>query len=129
MAAWNRALENTIRALGDYVENQMNDLVNPKASAAMTSLRMAFRSVARGLPLMHNACVRAGRKFNGDWIGDLRALTDLAEANHSDAAAKIRKALPLASEMIESFRKEKATSILAMTRLAKKKGIQYPRSN
>jgi hypothetical protein len=121
---WSPALERSIRDLGDYVERQMKDLLNPAASVTGTSLRVAFRGVVQGMPLMDEACTEAGIRFAG-WMGSLKALSDMAEENGSDAAAKIRKALPVAEQLTAAFTTENARGIRGKVKLAKSKGIEY----
>jgi hypothetical protein len=123
--AWTPELEARIRKVGDYVETQMKDLLNPGAGVTATSLRLAFRGATVGMVRMGDACMEAGIDWRGNWMGDLQKLCDLAGANNSDAADKIKKALPIAAQLTADFQTEDARGIRAKVRLAKSKGIQY----
>lgn len=125
MAQWTPELEERIRKVGDYVEKQMKDLLNPAAGVTGTSLRVAFRGATTGMVRMGDACMEAGIDFRGDWMRDLQKLCDIADANKSDAADKIKKALPIAAQLTTDFQAEDARGIHAKVRLAKSKGIQY----
>lgn len=120
MATWNPDMEPHLRKLGDYLETQIKDLLDPSTSVTGTSMRIMFRTMASGMRAIDHACDKAGMDFSGDWLGDLKTLCDLAEKNGSDAAAKIRKALPVAEELTDLFKKEHANGIREKIRVAKK---------
>src|SRR5690349_16024608 len=128
---WGGDLEGEIRELGDYVEKQMKDLLNPKASVTGSALRIAFRAVV-GTQMRDSIFRREGLDYTDfglkprhGWMEDLQTLVDLAEANKSDAADKIKKALPVAKELTEAFNNEKVKGIRAKIRYAKAKGLTY----
>lgn len=126
MAPWTPQLETLIRDLGEYVDTQMKDLLDPKGNSFTTSTRLAFRHASTGASAMKNACREAGWEFKGEWLGDLKKLCDLAEANSSDSAAKIKKALPVANELTSLFSSDDDSgSIRKKVKLVKAKGIQY----
>ena len=132
MLKWSNELEHEIRDLGDYVEKQMKDLLNPKASVTGSALRIVFRAVAEGKPLLDNI-----KRFENDsddflinrprnnWLADLKMLADLADANGSNAADKIKKALPVANELTDAFKAEKVAGIRGKIKYAKAKGLAY----
>jgi hypothetical protein len=119
MPSWNPDMEPHLRKLGDYLETQINDLLDPKTSVTGTSMRILFRTLSTGMRAIDHACDKAGMDFTGDWLGDLKTLCDLAEKNGSKSAEKIRKALPVAEELSDLFKKEKATTIRQKIRAAK----------
>jgi len=102
MTEWTPKVEQLIRDIGDYLEAQMKDLIDPSAGALGTSSRMAFRHASTGQRLMDRAEAELDCSLS-DWNGTLQKVIDLAEANNSDAAAKIKRVLPLAKRIADEF--------------------------
>ncbi|MDE1152337.1 MAG: hypothetical protein PW788_07355 [Micavibrio sp.] len=102
MTEWTPKVEQLIRDVGDYLEAQMKDLIDPAAGALGTSSRMAFRHASNGQRLMDRAANELGCNLS-DWNGSLQKVVELAEANNSDAAAKIKRVLPLAKRIADEF--------------------------
>lgn len=102
MPQWNARTEQLIRDVGDYLDAQMRDLIDPKAGTIGTSTRMAFRHASKGQYLMDRAQAELGCKLE-DWNNSLQAVIDLAEANGSNAADKIKTVLPLAKKIADEF--------------------------
>lgn len=102
MIQWTPKVEQLIRDIGDYLEDQMRDLIDQKAGVIGTSSRMAFRHASKGARLMDRAQDELNCNIN-DPDNSVQAVIDLAEANGSDAAAKIKKVLPLAKQIAKEF--------------------------
>ena len=102
MTQWTPKVEQLIRDIGDYLEDQMRDLIDQKAGVIGTSSRMAFRHASKGARLIDRAQTELGCNIN-DPDNSVQAVIDLAEANGSDAAAKIKKVLPLVKEIAKDF--------------------------
>jgi hypothetical protein len=124
-------LESHIRDLGDYVEKQMKDLLDTKKGVTGSALRIAFRAVV-GTQIMDSIMryesmdyTNFGLKPREGWLKDLQRVVDYAEANNSDAAEKIKKALPIATELTKEFGEQKVNGIRAKIKYAKAKGINY----
>jgi hypothetical protein len=125
MSQWTPELEQLISDLGYYVETQMKDLLDTRASAAASTARIMFRGVSTGHPLMKKTCKKAGFEFSGNWLGDLQKLADLAEKNNSAAADKIRKALPVATKLTADFKTHHLKSPKSMIKFSKQQKILY----
>ncbi|MEZ0262556.1 MAG: hypothetical protein ACAH80_16245 [Alphaproteobacteria bacterium] len=125
MTVWNKDLEDKIRKVGDYAEAQVKDLLDPKTPARRSVLRVLFRAVTQGVPAMKKAAVAAGWKFTNHWVPDMMTLADIAERNCSDAAEKIRKALPYVDDFVQTFRNKDAHTLLRQIQAQKKLNIKY----
>ncbi|MFA6992858.1 MAG: hypothetical protein WC269_06355 [Candidatus Gracilibacteria bacterium] len=124
MTEFTPKLEKLIREIGDYSETQMKDLLNPKAHPAASALRIAFRAVVDGEPLMKQAFTEAGWGYQQNWIPNLQKLVDIAEQNGSNAADQIKKSLPIATTLTAEY-KDSVSGILNQVKIAKQKNIQY----
>jgi len=102
MTQWNPTTEQLIRDLGDYLDAQMRDLIDPKAGVFGSSTRMAFRHASKGQYLVDRAGAELGCTPD-DWHGSLQRIVELAEANGSKAADKIKNVLPLAKRIADEF--------------------------
>ena len=102
MIQWTPKVEQLIRDIGDYLEDQMRDLIDQKSGVIGTSSRMAFRHASKGSRLLDRAQTELNCNIN-DPDNSVQAVIDLAEANGSDAAAKIKKVLPLAKQIATEF--------------------------
>ena len=129
---WDSKLEENIRKVGDYVEMQMKDLVNPKTSAVATTVRMLFNAYAGGGSLMHKTCREAGYELHGPGFHGLQKLVDIAEDNGSDAAEKIKKVIAVEDAIAEAYRNNSAVrgkatpaDILRRVKIAKQQNIQF----
>ncbi len=58
MTKWTPELEASIRAVGEYNEKQMKELLNPKTPVPVSALRIAFGSI-KGTSVMKKACKEA----------------------------------------------------------------------
>ncbi|MBI3441852.1 MAG: hypothetical protein HY052_08670 [Proteobacteria bacterium] len=133
MATWTPELEKLIRAVGEYAETQMKDILNPKASVIGTTLRALFRAVASdGGKLVPKACRQAGYEFKGPGFSDLQGLVDLAEQNDSTAAEKIKKVISTQQKLTEAYHKDPSikgtptpADIFRRVKVGKRQGIQY----
>jgi hypothetical protein len=125
MAKWTPKLEKLVEKLGDYNEAQMKSLLNPKVPAPASALRIAFRAVTQGEPTMKKAFKEAGWEYQQNWMGNLQKLSDLADQNGSDAAAKIKKTLPLARKISKLYTKDSVSGILNQVKAAKKLNIKF----
>lgn len=124
MTQWTPELEQLVRKLGDYNEKQMKDLLDTKALPVASALRIVFRAVTTGEPLIREAFKKAGWEYQQNWMGNLQKLADLADQNGSNAADKIKKALPVATEISKHY-KDSASGILTQIKIAKKLNIKY----
>ena len=131
MAAWTPKLESLIFKVGEYADTQIKDLIDPKAGAKASAVRIAFRYAAQGKPLMEKACKEAGFEFREDFdfvtgicTGCLYQLAGIAEQNGSHAAEKIRKVLPVAMEVMRGVTEEHG-SMVGQIKNIKQKNIQY----
>ena len=122
MPAWSPKIEKLIRKLGDYTDSQMKDLLDPKASAGGTALRAVFRGAAIGIPLRRRL-KKEGLQFD-DWLPGLQKIVDLAEQNGSDAAEKIKKSIPVATQLNAEMKSIQG-GMLKDIRYEKSKGIAY----
>lgn len=131
MTAWCPKTEQLIRDIGDFLDDNIRDVVNPKASTIATSARVAFNAKAKGVPLFRRLKDDLGIDIRKDWEGGLKQLADLCAVNGSDAGDKIRKVLPVAKQLSDEFGfglhaappgKLEAMKIL---KKIKKKGIDY----
>ncbi|MEZ0260970.1 MAG: hypothetical protein ACAH80_08170 [Alphaproteobacteria bacterium] len=102
MADWTPENEKLIRELGDFMDKQMRDVLDPKASTLGTSSRVAFNFASHGMGLFKRAEAQLGMDRK-DPHGALQKLVDLCEANGSDAAAKIKKVMPIAKQLADEF--------------------------
>lgn len=126
MTQWTPKLEKLIRELGEYTEKQMRDLLNPEAAATLSALRITFRGFTRGLPAMKKTCAEAGLDFeNYDWLSKLQKLAEIADQNNSDAADKIKKALPIANQLEQIFKQTGNNDPLSRIKTAKQQNIKY----
>lgn len=126
MTQWNPKLEQLIREVGDYTEKQMKDLLDPKTAATVSALRITFRGFTKGLPAMKKTCAEAGLDFeNYDWLNKLQKLAEIAEQNDSDAAEKIKKALPIAHHLERIFEQTGNDGALSRIKAAKQQNIKY----
>jgi hypothetical protein len=89
MTQWTPELEGLIRKVGEAMDKQMKDLVNPEKSVLGSGLRAAFRGRGGIHPLLKQVCNEAGVDFNPD--STMRALIKLCEENNSDAASNLKK--------------------------------------
>ncbi|MEZ0224523.1 MAG: hypothetical protein ACAH83_08220 [Alphaproteobacteria bacterium] len=124
MTEWNPETEKLIRDLGDYLDKQMKDMLNPRASAAGTALRSVFRAVAVGKPLKRR--MNKAGLTSVDYMKAMHATVELAEANSSDAGEKIKKILPVMEKLAREPDVEKGwllTQIKFMKKYAKDNGI------
>ncbi|MBI3440802.1 MAG: hypothetical protein HY052_03195 [Proteobacteria bacterium] len=123
MSSLPRKLDELIRDVGDYTEVQMKDLLNQKASTGGSALRMAFRFATTGKSVMKKACEEAGIQFEG-WLTSLNKLVEIAEKTGSTAADKIKKAIPVATQLTAEFEAQPG-GVLKKIKIAKLKNIQY----
>lgn len=126
MTEWNPETEKLIRDLGDYLEKQTNDALNPRASAAGTALRSIFRAVAAGKPLKRR--MKKAGLTSVDYMKGMHSMVELAEAHSSDAAEKIKKILPVMEKLAREPDMEKGgllTQIKFIKRYVKNNGISY----
>jgi hypothetical protein len=122
MTEWNPKIEMLIRELGDYTERQMKDLLKSDAPVTGTALRCVFRGVSTGIPLKRRL-QKEGLVFN-NWLDGLQSLVELSEKNGSNAAEKIKKALPVAEKLNDEF-KTVPGGVLKKIKYAKCKGLSY----
>lgn len=132
MTQWNSDIEASVRAAGDYADLQMKEMLRPDATAVASFLRMTFRAVA-GASVLTQACQDAGYKFSGPGFSSLQGLVDLAEANGSDSANKIKTVIRAETELKRVFKNDPAiqntrtaSDVLRRIGVAKTAGIQYP---
>lgn len=133
MTEWTPKLEKLIRNVGDYVETQLKDLVDPKATTAATALRMFFRAAATGAPLLKQTYKEADLPQHGSTRSmrvdnRLQALVEIAEKNGSDAASKIKRGIAVVEQMKKSASTAgKATlpDVLRRIRQAKQQNIKF----
>ncbi len=103
MAKWTPELEALIRTVGNAVDKQMQDFVNPKSGVLGSGLRTVFRSVTQVTPAVNKACKKAGLPQTRDWQGNMQKLIELAEQNGSNAADKIKKWLPVSKDIASQY--------------------------
>lgn len=127
MTEWNQKLETLIRKFAAYQDKQMRDAVNPKASAIASGLRMAFRAVAGGRSSYEKACQAAGLEASFDnavFEKNIQQMIDLAAQNGSNAADKLKKALPVGQQLAKDFSAH-PDDFLQNIKIAKQKNIKY----
>lgn len=131
MAEWSQKTEQLIREIGDFLDTNIRDVVNPKASTLATSARVAFNAKSKGVPLFKRLRDELGIDIRKDWEGGLKSLADLCEANGSDAGDKIKKVLPVAKQLFDEFGFGVHTAppgkleAMKMLKKIKKKGIDF----
>lgn len=131
MTDWNPKTEALIREIGDFIDAQLRDVVDPRASSLGTSARVAFNIKSKGVPLFRRAEKELGLDLKKDWEGGLKGLVALCEQNGSDAGAKICKVIPVARQLADEFgfglHKEPPGKLEALRLLKqiKKKGIRF----
>ena len=103
MTDWTPEIEALIRKLGDFIDQQMRDLLDYKSSAWGSALRIAFNVATTGKPLVQKTCKAAGIEYNGDILDAMKKIVAVADQNKSDAADKIKKALPYGEEFAVGF--------------------------
>ncbi len=133
MTEWTPDFENLVRKVGDYVEIQLKDLIDPKSTTIATALRMSFRAAATGAPLLKQTYKEAGLSrrdpLHSMWEdARLNELVKIAETNGSDAASKIKRGIAVVELMKKGADTEgKATLSDALRRIgrAKQKDIKF----
>jgi hypothetical protein len=126
---WNPSNEKLIRDIGDFIDKQVRDILDPNVSTPATITRL-FNARSTGEALFNRATKELGLDFKGDIEGAAKTIIETCEKNGSDAAAKIKKAVPVAKQLADEFglgpdskvSKWKAPILLAKV---KKKGIKY----
>jgi hypothetical protein len=130
MTDWTPENEKLIRELGDFMDKQMRDVLDPKASTLGTSSRVAFNFASHGASLFKRAEAQLGLDRH-DPHGSAQKLIDLCEKNGSDAAVKLKKVLPVAKQLADEFGfgpQSHEMGKLEQLRILKKiknKGIKY----
>jgi hypothetical protein len=132
MAKWSNELETEIRDLGEYVDKQMKDLLNPEAGVNGSALRIAFRHAFEGKQRLDNILrydsidyTNMGLNPRHSWTEDLKMLSDLADENMSTAGEKIKKALAVVPVLEEAFKTAGARGLRPKIRVAKSLGLPY----
>lgn len=133
MTEWTPNLEKLVRNVGDYVETQLKDLVDPKATAVATALRMSFRAATTGAHLLKQTYQEAGLSHQGSprsmWEDTrLKELVDIAEKNGSDAASKIKRGIAVVEQMKKNANatgKATLSDSLRRIRQAKQQNIKF----
>lgn len=129
MTEWNPKTEQLIRDLSDYVDAQMRDIIDPKASTLGTSSRCAFRHASTGAKLLQRAHDELGMG-PATWDADCERIIALAKENGSNAADKLAKIVPIAKQLSKEFglgpNDVEASKFEQLKRLkqVKKKGIK-----
>ncbi|TAL28380.1 MAG: hypothetical protein EPN97_14695 [Alphaproteobacteria bacterium] len=124
MTAWTPKLEAMIRAFGDIEERNTKDGCNPRLPMPVTVLRIAFRSTVKGQPLFNKICAEMGvtPDYLTGYSATLQKIIDLAAANNSDAADKLKLKLKFTRELNARF---KDVGGLARIKAAKKGEIKW----
>jgi hypothetical protein len=102
MTEWNPKNEQLIRDIGDFVDKQMRDILDPNVSTPAT-IKHLFNARATGMHLFERATKELGLDLKGDWEGSTKHIIDLCEQNGSDAADKIKKIIPVAQRLADEF--------------------------
>ena len=102
MTTWTPKLEQAIRAVGDFLEAQGKDGVDPGPSIEDTVKSLTARFNTVGAPVMLTAFKEAGLPANWTlYDSNLQQLIDLAKMNNSDAADKIIRASTFETELLK----------------------------
>ncbi len=98
-------LDQLVQKLGDYVEANYNELVNPKHSTARSTLVIIFRAAAGGTPLLRKTAKELGIPVTG-WHTTLDKIIEATEARGSKAADKI-KAITVKTKALDKIYDDK----------------------
>lgn len=125
MAEWTPKLEALVRDFAECEERNTKDGCNPRMPMAVSVLRIAFRSSTKSQPLYKKICAEMDipADYNTKYCDTLQKIVDLAAANGSDAADKLKKKLSFTQELNERF---KDMGGMAKIKAAKKGRIRYP---
>lgn len=125
MTAWTSKLEALIRDFGDIEERNTKDGCNPRLPMPVTVLRIAFRSTTKSQPLFNKICAEIGVKpdYQTSYSDTLQKIIDLAAANNSDAADKLKKKVAFTRELNSRF---EGVGGMARIKAAKRGEIKWP---
>jgi len=109
MTQWTPQIEKLIREVGEKIDKQMKNFVNPKKGNVSTFLRCIFngKSVQAALA---KASKEAGLEYKG-WSQAQQNLIELAAQNNSDAADKIKKWAAVSDDIAAQFKDSPSTFI------------------
>lgn len=102
MTEWNPKTEKLIRDVSDFVYKMTGELLDPNVGTAST-IKHLFNERAAAKSLYDRATSELGIDLRNDWQGSIKKVIDLAEANNSDAADKLKKVLPVAKQLVDEF--------------------------
>ena len=131
MPKWTPETEKLISDIGDFIDKQMRDVVDPSASTLGTSSRVAFNVASTGKGLFQRAVTELEVDLKTHWEDSMKKIIDLAESNGSHAADKIKKAMPVAKQLADEFgftpdnREMGKLQMMGLLKQIKKKNIKY----
>ena len=122
MPAYTPKLDGLIRAYGEFFEAQLKDMLNPNTNAVTSALRLAFRTKTKGEPLRDKIHDATGWDVCANPEKCIPDLIALADQNASDAAQKLKNAMPVYTKMMEAMEKDlpKETGVVKGVRYVKK---------
>jgi len=129
MTEWNPKTEQLIRDVSDFVDKMMRDIVDPNIGTAATIMHV-FNEASTAKNLYQRAESELGINLKQDWQGSIKKVIDLAEANNSNAADKLKKILPVAKQLADEFgfgpdtKMGKIKQVMTLNKI-KKKGITF----
>ena len=129
MVEWTPKTEQLIRDVSDFVDKQFRTVLDPEIGVTSTIARL-FNAKSTGEHLFKRAINELEIDLSADPEHSLKKVIDLAEANGSDAADKLKRAAPVAKQLAEEFGFGPDTKMGKLQQLStlnkiKKKGIKY----
>jgi hypothetical protein len=112
-------LDQLVENLGNYVEKNYTELVNPKHSTLRSTLSVLFYAAANGSSTLHKAANAYGIKVTS-WHDTLDKIVEATEARGSTAAQKIKDTVVKTKKLDQVFKASNANNPWAKVKLAKK---------
>ena len=129
MTEWNPKTEQLIRDVSDFVDKMLREVVDPNIGTA-TTIAHLFNERATAKSMYERAESELGIDLKKDWQGSIKKVIDLADANGSNAADKLKKVLPVAKQLADEFdfgpdtKMGKIKQVWTLNKI-KKKGITF----
>lgn len=132
MTQWTPELERNIRKLSDSFEKDTKAMINPNGHVRLGIAFSIVRGIKDGLPAYKKICRATGLSSEGGLAdarksGNLQRIIELAEANGSDAADKLKRALAIQGE-VDAIKKEvcgpKGCDLVKMRELIKQRNLK-----
>lgn len=125
MTAWTPVLEKLIRDFGECEERNTQDGCDPDMWLATSVLLIAFRSATRSQPLFKKICaeMEITADYSSGYTAALQKMIDLANANGSNAADKLKSKLAFTQDLNRLFPE---LGGIDRIKVAKRGEIRYP---